>query len=184
MRTARFGLAAAACVLLGCGGSDKAAILGPAPARDVVLNETDFGCTLAWDKVGDVRITNKAGHLAEALAVARSPTGGTFPVGTLIQLVPFEASVKRAPGFSAQSHDWEFFALMPTAAGTQIVSRGTTDVINQFGGNCLTCHAKAKPQWDMFCGTGHGCDPLPLTSALIDQLQHSDPRCMTPGPSR
>ena len=31
--------------------------------------------------------------------------------------------------------------------------RGTSDVVNAFNGNCLTCHAKAMPAFDMVCGT-------------------------------
>ena len=41
-------------------------------------------------------IDNRLGHLDEALAVANDPAGGTYPVGTIIQLVPQEAMVKRA----------------------------------------------------------------------------------------
>ena len=39
----------------------------------------------------------------------------------------------------------------PSATGTKIHVRGATDVVNQFGGNCLTCHAQAEAKWDMIC---------------------------------
>jgi hypothetical protein len=57
-------------------------------------------------------------------------------------------------------------------------------VINRFGGNCLGCHAAARPEWDMICEQGHGCLPVPLTRAMIEALQRSDPRCSPPNPLR
>ena len=127
-----------------------------------------------------MRITNKLGRLKAALAVARSATGGVYPPGTIIQLVPFEAMVKRRKGWSPKTGDWEFFSLQVSGAGTKILHRGTTTVVNQFGGNCFNCHAKAKPQWDFICEQSHGCDPIPLGAALIDSLQKNDPRCASP----
>jgi hypothetical protein len=29
----------------------------------------------------------------------------------------------------------------------------------------------------MICETTHGCDPIPLTSAMLKALQDTDPRC-------
>ena len=68
------------------------------------------------------------------------------------------------------------FSLDTTAAGTTILTRGATPVLNRFGQDCLACHGKAEPQWDMLCDEGHGCDPLGLSPALILALQESDPR--------
>ncbi|MGB1700449.1 MAG: hypothetical protein ACPHRO_10875, partial [Nannocystaceae bacterium] len=132
---------------------------------------------LEWTKVRNYYLTNLRGDLDASLAVANSPTGGIFPPGTLIQLIPTEAMVKRGPGFSATTNDWEFFSLDVSAQGTTILDRGTTDVINQFGGNCLDCHEKAMPQWDFVCEKDHGCDPLPLTDEIIESVQQGDPRC-------
>jgi mono/diheme cytochrome c family protein len=50
-------------------------------------------------------------------------------------------------------------------------------VMNQFGGNCLSCHGKARPEFDFVCEQGHGCDPLPLPDSVIQTVQASDPRC-------
>jgi hypothetical protein len=142
------------------------------------MKATDFECVQHWPKIGNYRIVNKLGHQSEAEAVARAAGGGTFPVGTIIQLVPMEASVKRAPGFSAASHDWEFFSLGLSSSGTQILARGgDASVKNQFGSSCLNCHSKAAPQWDLLCGETHGCDPLPFSGAQLATLQDSDPRC-------
>lgn len=145
--------------------------------EDLDMQPEDFVCILGWDKVRKFRITNLLGHLDEALAVAEDPAGGVYPVGTVVQLIPNEAMVKRAPGFAPENADWEFFALETSAQGTTIMARGTTDVVNGFGGNCFDCHAKAAPQWDRLCEEGHGCDPLPITPEQIEMVQQSDPRC-------
>ncbi len=91
-----------------------------ANAADPVLTAEDFGCITELDQVGRVYIKNVSGHLDQALAVARSEEGGDYPVGTVLQLIPNEAMVKRAAGFSAETHDWEVFALDVSAEGTTI----------------------------------------------------------------
>jgi hypothetical protein len=110
------------------------------------------------------------------LAVARSSDGGTYPVGTLLQLVPGEAMVKRAPGFSPTTNDWEFFELDVSAQGTSINVRGGDEVVNRFGGSCANCHAAADPQFDFVCEDDHGCEPLPISRPIIETIQDSDPR--------
>lgn len=147
----------------------------PGAAEDFEATAADFECVLHWDQVGPYRLTNKLGH--DAKSVALSPTGGTFPVGTILQIVPTEAMVKRRAGFDAGTKDWEFFALTVSASGTTIDTRGTTNVVNRFGGNCASCHTKAMPQFDLVCGTTHGCDPLPVSEQTLVDLQNSDPRC-------
>ncbi len=146
-------------------------------AEDIDMQPGDFTCILEWDKVRKFRITNMLGHKDETLAVAADPGNGPYPVGTVIQLIPNEAMVKRAPGFAPDNSDWEFFALETSADGTTIMARGTKDVINGFGGNCFGCHAQAEAKWDRVCEEGHGCDPLPLTPDQIDKVQMGDPRC-------
>jgi len=64
-----------------------------------------------------------------------------------------------------------------SAEGTQISKRGLVDVVNRFGGNCFACHVKARPEFDMICETGHGCDPIPLTRQMTTLLQKTDARC-------
>ena len=80
----------------------------------------------------------------------------------------------------ATTRDWEFFFLDVSKDGTRINKRGTTDVVNQLGGNCLECHRAAAPQWDLVCETDHGCAPLPITPAMVRALQRTDPRCGKP----
>jgi hypothetical protein len=162
----------------GSGGSGGSGGAGGGGVADLDMTEADFDCILQWDKVRSFRITNKLGDVAGTLAAANAPGTMDYPVGTVIQLVPNEAMVKRAPGFAQESADWEFFFLDTSATGTTIVQRGVTDVQNQFGGNCLNCHLKAMPEFDFVCEKGHGCDPLPIGDDVIQMAQNSDPRCM------
>lgn len=172
--------------LAGCSNDEKSSSTHPitsdgATTLDFDPTPQDFQCILGWTQVRKFYITNKLGKLDEALAVANNPSGGDYPVGTIIQLIPQEAMVKRRAGFSADTHDWEFFSLSPSASGTVIQSRGTTDVVNGLGGNCFNCHSQAQPQYDLICEETHGCAPLPFTADQIMAVQQSDPRCSTDG---
>jgi len=148
-------------------------------ANDCNMSASDFECILNWNEVGSFRITNKLGRLEEALAVANSPTGGTYPPGTIIQVIPIEAMVKRDSSWNPATNNWEFFTLELSASETKILSRGTTDIATQFGGrNCVECHSKADSQFDFICTDNHGCDPLPdIFTSLIEPLQNGDTRC-------
>lgn len=160
----------------GSTSSSSAAPPTSAVVPDAILSAADFGNINKLAPVGDHFVGNVRGQLAQALAVARSATGGTYPVGTIIQLVPTEAMVKRAQGFSPSTKDWEFFSLDVSASGTKILSRGGAKVLNRFGGSCASCHSASRRQFDFVCGTTHGCAPLPIGPAVITALQKSDPR--------
>lgn len=121
-------------------------------------------------------VDNKSGHLAEAVAMAKANKGGVYPVGTILQLVPQEAMVKRRPGWNAATKDWEFFFLDVTPQGTEIVTRGADQVVNRFGANCASCHQAAKPRFDFVCENSHGCDALPIDHKVIEGIQEADPR--------
>jgi hypothetical protein len=144
--------------------------------EDFVMEAGDFVNIHDMTPVRGFFLDNHLGHLDEALEVANNPDGGTYPVGTIIQLVPQEAMVKRAPGFDAGSNDWEFFFLDVTPEGTEIVTRGGADVTNRFGGSCSGCHSAAEPQFDFVCEDNHGCDPLPIGDDVIHSVQEADPR--------
>jgi hypothetical protein len=168
-------------VLAACGSDDssKPDQTTGALVEDLDMKDTDFGCIKDWDKVRSYRVTNKLGHQAEALAAANSPGTKAFPVGTVLQLVPVEAMVKRRAGFNAGTGDWEFFLLDVTGTKTTITQRGPRDVIGP-GGNCNDCHAKAGSKWDYTCEQDHGCDAIPVTDAMLQTLQDADPRCLAP----
>jgi hypothetical protein len=182
-------LGLAAAVFVACGGGDDddtavaptsppstAASTTTKPPEDLDMTDRQWPNVNTMTKVGKHFVTNLLGHEDEALAVANAADGGRYPVGTIIQLVPQEAMVKRADGWSPATNDWEFFSLDVSPAGTTILTRGKEDVVNRFGDSCMNCHAKAEPQFDFVCETTHGCDPLALSDDLIAALQASDPR--------
>ena len=159
--------------LAACGGDGAST----APPRDFVAEASDFECLQNWPRVRNIRLTNRLGHLDEALALAANPVAGReYPVGTIIQLFPGEAMVKRGPEFDPANNDWEYFELSVSASGTSIRVRGRDDVINMFGGQCFGCHAAAR-DFDFICEKAHGCIELPVTDELITILQDGDPRC-------
>lgn len=175
----------AAFVFVACSGGSghtaaPATTSTAAPTTTTLADEAprpaDFVNINTMTRVGDHFMASLNGHLAAALRVARAAHGGVYPVGTLIQLVPTEAMVKRHTGYSAATHDWEMFTLGVSAHGTRIATEGTTNVVNAFGGNCASCHNLAKTQFDFVCGKTHGCAPLPVTDAIIAALQRADPR--------
>jgi len=148
----------------------------PDPNRSVQVTPASFGCITDLEPVRRYRLGNLLGDVAASLAVAEDPAGKRFPAGTLIQLVPLEAMVKREAGFAPATDDWEFFFLGVSADGTTIESRGP-DATNAFGGNCATCHAATADSRDWTCEQGHGCGDLPLSAEAIAEIQASDPRC-------
>lgn len=149
-----------------------------ASAEDMEISAETFGCISDMTPVRGFYVDNLLGALEATLAVANSAEGGTYPAGSVVQLVPSEVMVKRAAGWSPDTNDWEFIELEFPEGGSAIRTRGTTDVINRFGGNCLDCHQLAEPQWDMICESDHGCAPIPVTREQIVAIQKADPRCV------
>ena len=141
------------------------------------IDAKSFRCITEMTHVRQFYVANVLGNLDATLEVANSATGGMYPAGTVIQLIPTEAMVKRDKGFSPVTHDWGFFELDVSKDGTEIRKRGFAEVVNRFGGNCFGCHIQARPQWDLVCEMDHGCAPIPLTRAMSGALQRTDPRC-------
>src|SRR5271166_2458551 len=154
-----------------------ALLLSAGPGNAMDIDAKSFRCITKMTPVRQFYVDNLQGNLDATLAAANSTPGAVYPPGSVIQLIPGEAMVKRDKGFNAATHDWEFFELDVSKDGTQIRKRGTVDVVNRFGGNCFDCHVPAAGQWDLVCETGHGCAPLPVTRAMIGALQRTDPRC-------
>lgn len=154
---------------------------GPASIADdgkkIEVTEDTFKCLTDMTPVRGFFVDNLLGDLDATLNVANSPTGGKYPPGTVIQLVPTEVMIKHKPGFNALTKDWEFFELTVSDAGSKIKVRGATEVVNRFGGNCFGCHVAAKPEWDLVCEKDHGCAPLPIKTEQIVAIQKADPRC-------
>ncbi len=147
--------------------------------KNLNISDTSFSCIRDMTKVRGMYVDNLVGDIASTVAVANSRTGGEYPPGSVVQLVPTEVMVKHPRGFNPATKDWEFFELEVSKGGSTIKKRGFVDVVNRFNGNCFDCHIKAKPEWDLICETGHGCDPLPLTKEMLSAIQKTDPRCAT-----
>jgi hypothetical protein len=152
--------------------------MGLGNAMDIDANS--FRCIRKMTPVRQFYLDNLQGNLDATLAAANSTNGAVYPPGSMLQLIPGEAMVKRDKGFNAETHDWEFFELDVSKDGTKIRKRGFADVVNRFGGNCFGCHSAARPQWDLVCETDHGCAPLAVTHAMTRALQRTDPRCDNP----
>jgi len=146
----------------------------PATAQ---ITADSFKCIRDMTPVRGFYVANLNGDANGTVAAANAPNGAVYPPGSVVQLVPTEVMVKREPGFNAATKDWEFFELDVADGKSKIRTRGFVDVVNRFGGNCFACHVKARPEWDLICETGHGCEPIPLTPVMIKAIQKTDPRC-------
>ena len=166
---------ACAAVLLAC----PAWAAAPAAPQVPSITENSFRCVTQMTHVRHFYVDNLAGNLKGTVKVAEAASG-TYPVGSVLQLVPGEVMVKREKGFNAVTRDWEFFELNISPEGSTIRTRGFQEVNNRFGGNCFNCHVKAHPEFDLVCDNNHGCDPIPITRAMSGALQRTDPRCKNP----
>ncbi len=146
------------------------------PATTVEVTGDSFRCISDMTPVRGFWVDNLLGDLDASVAVAENLEGNTFPPGTVVQLVPQEAMVKREAGFSPETQDWEFFFLLATDEGTTIQTRGKDETVNAFGGNCFDCHAPAADH-DLLCEQDHGCAPLPIGPEQFEALVAADPRC-------
>ncbi|MEM7434366.1 MAG: hypothetical protein AAF436_04370 [Myxococcota bacterium] len=170
-------------VVAGCGDSngdvEPPGVGGSGGASNTPIEVTadSFDCILDGERVRKFFIKNLTGDVAASVAVANGEADLPYPPGTLLQLVPQEAMVKREEGFSSETQDWEFFFLEVDAEGTTIATRGAAEAENSFGLNCFECHS-AAPDNDFVCETGNGCDPLTLSDMLIEAAQQGDPRCL------
>ena len=88
---------------VGVGNAEDSADKGAIDAKS-------FRCITEMTHVRQFYVDNLRGNLDATLAVANSATGGAYPPGTIIQLVPTEAMVKRDKGFNPVTHDWEFLS--------------------------------------------------------------------------
>ncbi|MGQ0711861.1 MAG: hypothetical protein ACT4NV_19170 [Rhodoferax sp.] len=154
-----------------------AALAHSGAATALEISDASFRCMRQMTAVRHFYVDNLSGNLQGTLAAANAAQGAKYPPGSVVQLVPTEAMVKREPGFNPATGDWEFFELQVDAQGTRIGKRGFAEVNNRFGKNCFACHAPAREPWDFVCETGHGCEPIPIDHQMTGALQRSDPRC-------
>jgi hypothetical protein len=147
------------------------------PSKMIKVTEDSFRCIRDMTPVRGFYVDNLLGDVADTLGAANHPFGGKWPPGSVVMRIPTEAMVKHEKGFNPATNDWEFFDLTFKGKQTKIRSRGFTNIVNQFGGNCFTCHAMAEARWDMICESDHGCASNMVTPIMARAIQNSDPRC-------
>jgi hypothetical protein len=100
-------------------------------ADEMKVSEQTFGCIIDWPKVRNTRFKHADPQkLKEAMRILRdSIPDKEYPVGTILQLVPFEAMVKHERAKFLKTNGWELFALEVSEAGTKIRDRGE-NVVN------------------------------------------------------
>ena len=145
-------------------------------SKKVDVSESTFKCLRALAASGRFFVDNILGDLDATLSVANSSSGGNYPPGSLLTLVPGEAMIKHQPGWNPATNDWEFFLLGLSAEGTSILARGGAEVASP-SGSCFGCHQLARSEWDLVCGVDHGCAPIAFTLEQIRDAQAMDPRC-------
>jgi hypothetical protein len=146
-------------------------------SKKIDIKDDTFKCLQTMTPVRGFFVANLLGKLDDTVKIATSPSGGKYPPGSVVQLVPTEVMVKHKEGWNPATKDWEFFELNVSNEGSKIKVRGAVDVVNRFGGNCFGCHVAAKPEWDLICEKDHGCAPLPIGTDRIVAIQKADPRC-------
>jgi hypothetical protein len=123
----------------------------PTPIEDLDMKLQDFANIqgLRHPAGRNYLVANPLGHESEALAVASSPTGGTFPVGSIVEVQPREVMVKRRRGFNPPTNDWEFFAITFASDGKtprSFAVRGKQET------SCFQCHSSLSSlTWDYMC---------------------------------
>ena len=85
-----------------------ALLLSPGLGLATDIDASSFRCITKMTPVRQFYVDNLQGSLDATLATANSPRGAVYPPGSVIQLIPGEAMVKRDRGFNAATHDWEF----------------------------------------------------------------------------
>jgi hypothetical protein len=148
-------------------------------AGDITVTEQTFGCILDWPKVRNTYFKHSDPEkLKEAMRIFRDRVPDKqYPVGTILQLIPFEAMVKHPREKFPNTNGWEFFFLDVSNEGTKIKDRGEGVVNLSQGVTCLSCHQPAA-KFDFVCEKGHGCAPIPFDDQKIAEIQKTDLRCV------
>ena len=158
-------------------------LAAPVGARQFIAKADDFRCLLDGTKAPGMHFYvfhRKKAALKKAMHKLTTGTlGKGLPVGTIVQLVPFEAMVKRGGKFNRDGNGWEFFSLKPNADGTtEILARGTTDLLSAFTHtSCQGCHQQLAADHDSICEFVKGTSGIGLTDDLLAIIQNGDPRC-------
>ncbi len=160
------------------------ALAGGARA-EFVAKAKDFKCLKAGATVAGKRFVifhRNPKKLQRAVRIAESGLPHRkYPVGTIIQIFPFEAMAKRGGSFNPSGGGWEFFNLRATAEGTRITGRTQDEKdgkpLHNLFGACQDrrCHgAPVVKRHDFVC---EGLLPwFELTDEQFEAFRQ-DPRC-------
>src|SRR5438093_11904789 len=93
-------------------------IVSSASADDIAVSEQTFGCILDSPQVRNTRIKHSdPEELKEAMRIFRhSLPDREDPVGTILQLVPFEAMVTRPRPTFPKTNGWQLLPFDPSPA--------------------------------------------------------------------
>ena len=161
-----------------------APLLATAPASaEPHARPRDFRCLLKGTKVEGTNFyifnrnrarLRKAIKITEAGALPPS----SYPVNTVLQVLPLEAMIKRRRGYNPDGDNWEFVKLNvdSTTGKTTIRADGKGEVANGLG-SCQNCHKALAPTHDLVCGFVIGANGLGLTDEQLAAIQAADPRC-------
>lgn len=150
--------------------------------RQFVAQAEDFKCLTDGVRADGMNFYishKKRRMLAKAVAKTKKGKLGKkgYPVGTILQLLPFEAMVKRGGKFNPEGHGWEYFRIRVTPDGhTEILARGGAEVANVIG-SCQGCHENLAAAHDAVCEFVIGAAGLGLTQEQLEAIQASDTRC-------
>ena len=159
-----------------------AALAAPALARrEFVATPEDFRCLTEGKQPPGKRFfifSRKKATVRKALRKTKTgKLGKGYPVGTILQLFPFEAMAKRGGDFNPEGGGWEYFTLKPNPDGTtEILKRGAAEVTGLTRTSCQACHVSVAAQHDSVCEFVIGPEGLGLTDELVTRLQ-TDVRC-------
>ncbi len=159
-----------------------AALAEPATARrEFVATAEDFKCLTDGAKAEGKHFFVFGRKRTVKKALRKTKTGKLgkgYPVGTILQLFPFEAMAKRGGKFNPEGGGWEYFKINPKADGTsEIAARGAAEVIGITGSSCQNCHVRLASEHDYVCEFVVGAEGLGFTEEQIARFQASDVRC-------
>src|SRR5262249_12565493 len=110
-----------------CAALGIALALASAAHAEFVARAKDFKCLKAFTPIPGKQLADVTRNPARLQAAMRIATENLehkkYPVGTIIQVFPFEAMVKRGGGFNPSGGGWEFFNLKVSPQGTRITGR-------------------------------------------------------------
>lgn len=84
----------------------------PDPDKQLEVTEALFKCLteMTRSSTGAFFVDNMLGDIDATVAVANSETGGEYPVGSLVSLIPTEVMIKHREGWNETTNDWEFLS--------------------------------------------------------------------------